>query len=331
MKEYFIKLGEKLKFYSDISRSMSLLQTVIPYALAVIFAAKNYQINYPLSLLGLIGIVPAHLGANLLDDYLDWRKGIVREHKKLIDSWICPQTHRCFYFKDNLITPESVLKITSLMFALSGLILLYTAVSAGFMVLLIAGLAAFLGFSYSVLPLKLSEKGFGEITVGLIFGPLLMSEAYVIAGGNIDFLIILTSFMIGLLIVNILHTQSIMEFEPDMDDRKMTLAVSLKTQNNAFLVQILILATVYLTLSIGVVTGVYPFLTLLTFITLPKAVGLIRMMESNQIDKRRWMGLMENWGHYQEEGLDWFMLRWFVSRNLLIEVVVILGLTYILG
>lgn len=331
MKEYFKKIYEKIKFWLTVSRHFSLPQTVLPYLFAVILAYKTYEINYALSLLGLIGVIFAHLGINIIDDYYDWKSGAVTERKKLIDGGMRSRENKCFYLENNLTTVDKIFKIAVLMCLAALLIGIYIAFKIGFVIILIAAIAGFLGLFYSAPPFGFSYHGLGEVVLGLLCGPLLMTGAYVTASGHLDFLILFTSFIIGLLIINILHTHAIMDFDSDESAGRISLAVYLKSKDNAIVAQFLILAFVYLLFLIGIITGVYPLFCVLVFVTVPKAVGLVRLMESDRNVRQPWMGWMENWEYYQQEGLDWFMLRWYISRNLLVDFAVILGVTYLIG
>ena len=58
------------------------------------------------------------------------------------------------------------------------------------------------------------------------------------------------------------------------------------------------------------------------FLTLPLAAALWRSMvdyafrPEKKVVRRPWMGPMEFWDIFVEKGLDWFLFRWFLSRNL---------------
>lgn len=38
---------------------------------------------------------------------------------------------------------------------------------------------------------------------------------------------------------------------------------------------------------------------------------------TQEIDRYFWMGPMNNWEKIKETGIEWFMIRWYLARNLL--------------
>src|SRR5574344_1272565 len=232
-----MKIAERIKLWLIIGREYTLHQSILPYIFACIIAAKNYHIHLMLCILGLVGVVLAHVSVNILDDYFDWKKGAVEEYKKLIEKGLKARTHKCFYLEDGLTTPETVLKVALLMDFVAILIGLYIAKNVGIIVLILAGFAGFLGFFYSAPPIKLSYRGLGEISIGMIFGPLLMMGTYITAGGIFDKTIAYSSVNYGTLIANIAHTHAIMDFPSDIKTEKKSLPTLLGSQDLAIFVQ----------------------------------------------------------------------------------------------
>lgn len=323
-----MKITDRINLWLRIGRSYTLLTSIVPYIFAVLLASKHYHINWHLSILGFIGVVLVHISINMLDDYFDWKKGAVKEYKKLIDEGMLARTHKCFYLEENLTTLNTVLAVALSMDAIGCLIGLYIFTKIGFSVILIAVLAGILGFSYSAPPLRLSYNGFGEITIGLIFGPLLMSGAYITAGANVDKLILFSSVIIGIFVANVAHTHAIMDFDSDIKVGKTSLPTSFKTKNNAIFALEFFYAMAYVITAVGIYLKILPIAGLLTFITIPKAFALVKLMESPDREKKLWMGFIGNWKNFQKEGSDWFMMRLCISRNVFVDFTVILGLTY---
>lgn len=321
---------EKIKLWLAIGRGYTLPNSIMPYLLAVVLATKHYKVDYFLSILGLMGVVLVHMSVNMLDDYFDWKKGAVDEYKKLLDEGMQARTHKCFYLEKNLTSLNAVLTVALLMDVIACLIGVFVSFKVGISVIIIAFITGVLGFSYSAPPLKLSYRGLGEIAIGIIFGPFLMVGAYITAGANFDKPILFTSLIMGLLIANIAHTHAIMDFESDVKVGKTSLATFLKTQNNAIIAQALIFFSAYLIMAAGIYIKIFPLASIITFITIPKAIALVRMMKTQNKTKKLWMGTIENWKQLQEEGSDWFMLRLCLSRNILIDFIILLGITYYL-
>lgn len=311
-------------------RDYTMPQSIIPYIFAVVLASKQCSVNYFLSLLGLMGVVLVHMSINMLDDYFDWQKGAVEKYKQLLDAGMQARTHKCFYLEQNLATPNQLLAVALSMDAVACLLGLFIAFKIGLSVVIIALLAGLMGFFYSAPPFNLSYRGLGEVAIGIIFGPLLMAGAYITAGATLDKPILFASVMLGLIIANIAHTHAIMDFKSDVQVGKTSFATLFKTQDNAIFVQLSAYVLTYIILAAGIFMKVYPLASILVFITFPKTLALVKLMKSESKEKKLWMGPIENWKQLQEEGSDWFMLRLCLSRNIVTDFVVILGVTYYL-
>jgi 1,4-dihydroxy-2-naphthoate octaprenyltransferase len=87
---------------------------------------------------------------------------------------------------------------------------------------------------------------------------------------------------------------------------------------------VLVLMLPYLSISIGILAGRLSPANALVFLTLAPAVMLYRLMleyarnPRKPVRRRFWMGPMRGWDRVLANGIDWFMLRWFLARNLLL-------------
>lgn len=325
-----MKIIEKINLWRAIARDYSLPQTVIAYLFAVALAAKSYHVNYLLSFLGLIGVLLAHASVNILDDYFDWKNGAVDAYKKLIDAGEQVKTHKCFYLEQGLTSHKSLLIVALSMDTIAGFLGLYIASKVGFSVILIAAFAGILGFFYSAEPFKFSYRGMSELVIGIIFGPLLLSGAYITAGGTIDKTIIFASIIIGIFIANISFVHCIMDFNSDKNAGKTSLATLLKSQKNAIIFLLILYLLAFTLTLLGVYLQIFPIAACFTLILLPKTLALINLMFNESKGKKLWMGILENWDHIIKEGSDWFMLRLCISRNISVEYILLLGLTYLI-
>lgn len=325
-----MKIANTVNLWLKIGRSYTLPQTIMPYILAVILASTTCDVSYFLSILGLIGVCLVHMSINMLDDYFDWQKGAVAEYKKLSEQGIVAVTNKCFYFEEKLTTPDIVLKVALAYDIIACFIGLFIALQTGISIIFIALITAILGFFYSAPPINLSYRGLGEPVIGLIFGPLLMYGAYITAGAQPDKLILYTSLIIGILVANIAYTHAIMDFDSDLKVHKTSFPILFKTKINAIKIQAFLYFLAYLILAVATYTKVYPKITILLFLISPMTVGLVKLMQNDNREKKLWMGFIENWEQYQKDGSDLFMMRLCISRNIVTNFVIMLGITYYL-
>lgn len=325
-----MKIANKIDLWVKIGRGYTLPQSILPYMFAVLIASKHCQVNWFLSILGLVGVVLVHASINMLDDYFDWTKGEVEEYKKLLDAGMQARTHKCFYLEQNLITSRQLLFAALSYDVIASLIGIYIATKVGLSVILIAAIAGILGFFYSAPPLKLNYRGLGELSIGVIFGPLLMAGAYITAGASIDKPIIYASIILGILIANIAYAHAIMDYESDLKVKKNSLPIICGSKINAIKLLAFLYFLAYFVFAIAVYTRVYPSIAILVFITAPMTVGLVKLMQNQDTDKKLWMGFIENWSQYKEEGSDYFMMRLCITRNIVTHFIVMLGIIYYL-
>lgn len=326
-----MNIVQKINLWRRIGRDYTLSQSFLPYLLAFVMATKVCQVNYFLSMLGLIGVVLVQMSMNMMDDYFDWKSGSVAEYKKLLDEGMKARSHKCFYLINSSVSINQLLFAALFLDFVAGVFGLIIALNVGWHVVAIALFAGVLGVCYSAPYIKLGQRGFGEISIGIIFGPLLMMGAYITAGANVDFTMLYTSIFVGVMVASLAFGHSIMDFDSDKNVGKVTLPVALGSRKKSALVLGLAFVFSYLMVLIGLIKGIYPMPVLLVFLTLPRAFGVLKIMNTDTREKKFWMGVMENWKMHQEEGSDWFMLRFFSIRNTVNDFLILLTLAFLLS
>ncbi len=323
-----MSLLKKIDLWLKIARGYTLAQSVVPYCFAIFLAyCSAKQINVFYSLLGLLAVLFVQAATNMLDDYFDWKSGSVENYKKQIEEKNVARTHKCFYFEQNLITPKTLFLVICALFVIAFLFGVIIFVNLGWYLLWFALISGMLAIFYSEPHIKLSSRGFGEISIGIIFGPLLMIAAYLVAGGVISEFIIFISVIMGLLIMNIAHTHAIMDFDADKSIGRLTLSTLVKTKENAIFVQFLIYILAFLTVLIAVFSNVFDKSCLIVFLSFPYVLELKKIMKDKSAIKKWWYGTIGNWEKYKEEGSDWFMLRLCLSRNLLMFFIILFSIS----
>ncbi|MDR2947466.1 MAG: prenyltransferase [Candidatus Adiutrix sp.] len=312
-----------VKFWITNARYHALVQSLWPGLLAICLAAREDGFSPALALLALLGVELGHLGLNLFDDYFDFRHQNSGYREAMARAGMRARIAKCPYLTSGAATVNQLLLAC---LAFCGL-----ALAAGFVIFLkrgeaiawLAVIMAVLGLAYSGWPLRLSYRGLGEIEIGVIFGPLLMSGVYYSACGRFDPALFLISIPVGLLVMNIVYVHAIMDLEPDKKVGKNTLAVLLGSLPARLLVLALALGLPYVMVAAGVFGGRLPLANLLVLATLPLALALFQLMlryvrdPALPVARRFWMGPMSRWEMAKANGIEWFMVRWYLARNLL--------------
>jgi 1,4-dihydroxy-2-naphthoate octaprenyltransferase len=122
-----------------------------------------------------------------------------------------------------------------------------------------------------------------------------------------------------------------MDFGPDKAANRTTLVVALGSRWVGFWVGEVLVVASYAAVALAVAYSVFPLAALAVFATLPIAVEFTRLMvlylkhPEVDVEPKRWYGPMGAWGRITRSGIGWFMVRWYLARNLLIAFVLILA------
>jgi 1,4-dihydroxy-2-naphthoate octaprenyltransferase len=273
--------------------------------------------------LGVLGVIAGHLGMNLFDDYFDYKVKGSEFRDAMARKGFRARIAKCSYITSGQTGLKQLLTACFVFGAIALSLGFAIWLHRGNFVLWLALATAALGVSYSGAPLRLSYHGMGEFLIGFIFGPLLMTGVYYASCGHFDGSVLFVSIPVGLLVANIVYTHAIMDFEPDKEVGKMTFAVWLNDQKLMLLCLLILLVTAFGCIIGGVMGGYLSNYYLLTLLTLPMACALFYLMiefvrnPQRQFSPRFWMGPMGDWQRMQAIHIDWFMIRWFLARNLL--------------
>lgn len=321
-----------VKFWLENARYHSLAQSFWASLVAICVALNYPGFNYKLSILAVMGVLFAHLSINLLDDYFDYKAGSVDKRNECGASI---RKGKCTYLTEGKTTSKQLFICASIFGLIASIIGIVLFLYRGWTIFIIALLALFLGFFYSAPPLRLSYNGFGDLVVGLMFGPLLMNGVFYCACGIISLQLLLISIAIGSLVTNIVYVHSIMDLNADVKVGKKTLASLLKLKFFQLTALVFFAIYPYWIITVGIVRYKLPELLYFTFLTVPLAIILIKFMLEymNGIKKehhpRFFMGTFENWDRTKKLGIEWFMIRWFLARNIMVFFSMIVCCAYI--
>ncbi len=321
---------KQIKFWLDNARYVSLPQSLLPCLLAISLASGTSDFSWGLSLLAVVGVVLAHFGMNLADDYFDYKKDNGNVREVLADAGMRSRIAKCSYLTSGKTTVKALamaIAVYLFLASICGGVIFYFR---GMNVLYVALIAGFLGINYSGLPLRLSYYGLGELLIGIMFGPLLMVGVYLSASGEINDSVIAISCAVGCLVMNIVYTHAIMDLEPDKAIGKMTLARLFVYKVPMLMWSALCMFAPFVIISALVYLGMISYWNLFVLLLLPMAIGLYISVckfaynKPVELKPKWWMGPMELWDKITETGIEWFMIRWYMCRNLVTFFCIIL-------
>lgn len=324
----------KLKFWMDNARKIALPQSALPCLTAIILSIGQDGFCWPLAIPVFLGVCAAHLGMNLADDLYDYRKGLPSGEIRsslAAEGSVRARMEKCHYILSGQATDKDLAKAVAAFLGFAGLmglaVVLYRFFTDGLMpalaVVLYALAGLIVGLQYSGRPLRLGYHGLGEVVIGVMFGPLnMMGVSAAMTGAAFRPDLFILSIGVGSMVTNIVYVHSVMESDADRRLGKFTFAHLLGTKKmQTFFIGIFAILP-FLCLLTNILFYGWSPLYLLTLATLPMSVCLIESTWKfiNDLPRnetpRWWMGPMGDWDSYVKAGMDWFLFRWLLARNI---------------
>lgn len=223
-----------LKSYLVYARAPFVTASVVPVFLGTSLAWRgSHSFDGVSFTLTLAGMVFAHFGMNLFNDYYDFRQG-ADLNNRFRNRFSGGSPH----LVDGRETPERIrsLAVLSLFVALCCGVALSVRVDRGLgpvLWLMIAG--AFGGYCYTAPPLKFVYRGWGELFIFMNFGVLPVLGAYYVQSGSLSWIPPIVSMPVAFLVTNILYINQFPDHPSDRDAGKRTLVVRLGTRRARYL------------------------------------------------------------------------------------------------
>ncbi len=254
-----IQIRTKYKGFWQLADPKIWVASTVPMLLGASLAINRSPGRFNLAgfLAALFAVYMIEIGKNAINEYVDFKSGV--------DSAVDAEHRTPFSggkktIVDGLLTPIETLMIAAATFmiaAATGLALVFFHDSR----LLIFGLAGMgLAAAYSLPPLKLAYRGLGELTVGFVFGPLLLNGMYFLLTGAVELLPVLLSLPIGFLIADVLVINQFPDYEADKAGGKKNWVVRLGKKHAVKLYGVLYSMTALSIVLAALVTRHYLFL-----------------------------------------------------------------------
>lgn len=225
--------------------------------------------------LSMLAALLCHAGMNTLNDYYDSKNGA----DGLNRNALTPFTGGSRFIQNGHMTPGETLALGAALVLAGSLIGIYLALTISPVLFAIGLLGTASGYFYSAPPLFLAGRGFGEITVGVTFGLLMVLGAYAAQTGSIGAGPVVASLPLTFLIAAILFVNEFPDFESDRAAGKRTIIVRLEPRRARWGL-VLILAMAYASVAAGVFLGPLPsgslYAILTAIIAIPGALCLLK-------------------------------------------------------
>jgi 1,4-dihydroxy-2-naphthoate polyprenyltransferase len=239
------------------TRSAVLIMTFTSAAIAGIFAFRDGMFNLGLWALMTFGLLMAHATNNLLNDYTDYRRGVDKNNYFRAQYGPQPLEHGLMNQRE-LLTYAAV---TGLLALAAGVALV---AMRGPLALLLLALGAVFVLFYTW-PLK--YIGLGELTVLIVWGPLMIGGGYFVVTGQWSWTVVIASLSYALGPTTVIFGKHIDKYVEDKAKGIHTLPVIIG-ERAARYSALVMMALQYLLVLYLVLTGFFTPVMLLAFIGL---------------------------------------------------------------
>jgi 1,4-dihydroxy-2-naphthoate octaprenyltransferase len=263
-----------IKTLSLTVKPESLVISVLSVTLGTVLAALHGPLHWGYYALTILGMVLLHAGANVVNDYFDYRNRI--------DTTDVPGSYategRVLIQKK--LQPRQVLGLGLLLFALSLPIGIYLTVVRGLPVMVLGVLGFLTGLFYTARPVALKYVALGEPAVFLMFGPLMVTGAYYVQRGEFAGQPVWVSIPVGILVALILLANNIRDIQFDGRVRIHTLGTLLGKRQAVRFYESLVAGVYIITVLLVLLKQLSPW-AFLTLLSLPLAFALVKRLRTD--------------------------------------------------
>ena len=259
------------------ARAYSFPASIIPVLFGTVLAVilnPGIDFNFFNFILCIIGAVLVHVGTNIINDIYDYEKGIDKEDKELG----IPHGGS-MVISMGLVSLKEMKKAAVISLLVAFAIGVYLFTQAGMWILYLSLFGLLSAIFYTAKPIALKYKALGDIQVILSFGVGMTLGAYIVQTGEFSWMPVIFSIPLGMLIDAILHSNNIRDINFDGKFGVKTLPILIGEKLSIKFYYFLILGS-YLSVIVFAAMGLLPWFALLSLITLPLALKLVKMSES---------------------------------------------------
>jgi 1,4-dihydroxy-2-naphthoate polyprenyltransferase len=217
----------------------------------------------------LIGAVFIQVGTNLSNDYSDARRGADTEDR------LGPVRVTA----GGLVPPQQVLVATYASFGVAVLAGAYLIAVAGWQLLLVGAASILAGVLYTGGPRPYGYEGLGELFVFLFFGIVAVAGSFFVQVEHLNWEAFALAVPVGLLASAILVVNNVRDIDTDRRAGKRTLAVRLGRERTRVLYAVIVYGA-YVLAPVTWLFGPITAWVLLTWLTLPVATGVVRLVRN---------------------------------------------------
>ena len=266
-----------LKTWFMETRPSFLLLTPIAFSVGLASAYLEGSFHAPRALLGLIGVLLAHISINVINDYFDYKSGLDLKTKPT------PFSGGSGMLPSGVLEAKDVYRFAMGSLIVGSIIGVYFVLTTGWMLLPLIAVAAISIYFYTPV---FSRLYVGEIITGLNFGPLMVLGGYFIMTGYYGVKPLSVGIIPGILVGTLLFLNEFPDVEADkaVGRRNVVILLGLAQASKIYAV---LIASAYIWVFASIILGLMPPTTLVTYLTLPLALKAVKGVLTDHDDVGR--------------------------------------------
>ena len=295
-----------IKVWLRAVRIRFLLASIISVCLGLaINSWQNNTIDIGFAALTFVGVAALHASVDLLNDYWDY--------KRQIDT----DTQRTKFSGGTGVLPEGLLKPQQVYRAGMLMLIIGSAVGAFFIFERGITIAAILGFAivsiyfYST---RIVDSGLGEVFVA-IKGAMIVLGTYFVQSSHVSTEPIIAGIVSGVLSSTVLFVNSFPDYDADKKHGRKTLVIVLGRHKASAAIWAFP-GTIYGVIIAGVISGIFPVVSLMTLSTIPMAVRSAISLKKNYEDTNGLVPVMQGFVTYSRITGALFVVSFLVDMLL---------------
>jgi 1,4-dihydroxy-2-naphthoate octaprenyltransferase len=258
----------QIKKYIIATRPWSFPMSLMSVTVGMLLAAEEGPILWTWFAVTAIGITLFHAAANVINDYYDTLYKIDQPDSPTAK-------YRSHPILSGMLTAHQLLRQAIVLFALTFVIGITTALLRSYHVLWIGLVGLLTSFYYTAGPAKLKHRALGEFAAFMIWGPLMVEGAYAVQRQMLSLKALYLSIPFGILVALVLLANNMRDIDYDSRHNVKTLGIILGIRNSYVLFAGLIVAA-YASVLGMMMAGILSLWGFLIVLSLPSAWSLLK-------------------------------------------------------
>lgn len=265
-----------IKIYFIATRPWSYSMTFISISLGSLVAFKTGSFSLIAFIITIFGGILIHGATNVLNDYFDT--------KYKVDTEIAPTTrYRPHPIIGGYLSKSEVLVESLIMYFLAFICGLILIVYFSNKIIYICIIGLLISIFYTGKPISLKYRALGELAVFVIWGPLMVSGAYIVQRDMFSLDALLISIPQGLLVALVLFANNARDTKYD-ESRKIKTIGMLQSGERNIKIFILFLGFTYIYTLFMILFNIVSPVGIIVFLSIPVAITLLKKFKNSFTD-----------------------------------------------